>query len=393
MNNIRILLLCIFTLFLSNIVYGVSIGVSPGTVNFDNLLREGYAERTIRITTNSEEAIAAHYELEGDIAEWVRFEPNSTNFEISINDPHELKIIIEPSNDARSDSYSGLINFVTDRFASTGSRAGGLVKAAVTLRLGATISDEETRACRAGGFGFGDIEIGYPMELTYRINNDGNVRIKPIVSFEIWDQFQENVLYTSDLNSPEILPTVQQIVTEQISIPSLGTGQYWADIAIDECGSTSKVNFDIVEKGGIIDKGELIEIVNKPWAYVLEPVEIIARFKNTGKRTVSAKFVGDVKLDDKIVEVIDTAEIDIGVGEVTNIQHFFTPVSPGRYVVTGRIYYNKKITFEKGGIINVSPQEEKSETNYLLLLIYLIIIITIIFLIRKIRKERKKRRF
>ncbi|MBW2975360.1 hypothetical protein KY366_06595 [Candidatus Woesearchaeota archaeon] len=374
---------------LSSPAYAVSIGVSPGRVNFDNLLKDGYAERTVRITTNSPQELTAHFEVSGEIAEWLRFEPESSSFSLSSGKPHLLKIIIIPPNDTRSDSYSGKIDIVTDRFGSPQGRAGSLIKAAVTLSLSAKITDAETIACRAGAFGIKDIEAGYPLELSYRINNDGNVRIRPKVKLDIFDQLQENLIISEEFTSPEILPTVETIFSKKIQSEGLGIGQYWAIMAVEECKASSLLSFSVVEKGGIIDKGTLEMLTNKLWAYVDEPIEILAVFRNTGPRIVSARFKGDIRLDDKIVEVIETEEIDVASGEKADLRAYFTPPRAGRYIVTGRVLYNKKLTFEKGSIINVNPRPEE-KSRFFLLLIYLIILVTIIFMARKIIKAKKK---
>ena len=81
-------------------------------------------------------------------------------------------------------------------------------------------------------------------------------------------------------------------------------------------------------------------------------------------------------------------------GEISDFDIFFSPEQPGRYTLTGRVVYNKKLTYEKGTVINVnaSPEEVTQKKLELLpLIVYLIIIATIIFLIKKIMKERKKK--
>lgn len=384
---IFVLLMCLF----ASLSYAVSIGISPGKVTFNNLLKDGYAERTIRVTTNSPNEITAHFSVSGEITEWLRFEPNSTVFSMSSSKPLVLKIIIMPPNDTRSDSYSGKINFVTDHFGSPSGRAGGVIKAAVTLGLGAIVTDTEIIACRAGAFNFKDIEIGYPLEISYQVTNDGNVRIRPELRFDIWDQIQENLMFSDKFTSPEILPTMEQGFVKKILARELSIGQYWANIAIDECKAASFLSFSVVEKGGIVDKGILEKVTNKVWVYVDEPVEITATFRNIGPRIVSAQFKGNIKLEDKIVKVIETDEIDAASQETIDLKSYFSPSEPGRYVVTGRVIYNKKLTFEKGSIINVTPRpEEEDNPGYMLLLIYLVILITIIFMVRKIVKAKKR---
>ena len=387
------LILLILLAIILPIADAVSIGVSPGNVLFDNMLKGGYAERTVRISTNSNEDIIARLDISGEIADWLRLEPDNKTFIMSSKKPYELKLIIETPDDARSDSYSGGIEFVIESFGDITGRAGGFVKPGVRLLINAVVSDEEIRTCNSGAFDFDDIEIGFPLKLSLTVSNDGNVRIKPKISFDIWDQSQENLVMSDAFTGPEILPTTKEKITKTFP-NNLGVGQYWANIDVDECGSSSLLTFSVVEKGGIVDKGVFEGITNKPWVYVEEPVEIKATFKNNGPRTVYAKFKGDVKLDNKIVEVIETEEIDILSQETADFIAYFTPDKPGRYVISGRIIYNRKLSYEKASVINANyPTEIKKSIKFLPLIIYIIIIVTILFLTRGIIKTKRKRKF
>jgi len=144
----------------------VSIGVSPGRVQYRNVLADGYAERTVRVSTNSDIDLTGHFEVRGDVQEWLRFEPAGPQFVISQQNPHFLKIIVEPSSDIRNGSYQGQIEFVTDRFGNLTSRAGGLVRAAVTLLVDVEVINQEILACRAGAFDIKDAEIDFPIEFS-----------------------------------------------------------------------------------------------------------------------------------------------------------------------------------------------------------------------------------
>ena len=148
----------------------------------------------------------------------------------------------------------------------------------------------------------------------------------------------------------------------------------------------------MVEKGGIADSGNLVSLINKPFIALGETVEILATFQNAGQRAVAAQFKGTIRKDDTIVKLIETEEVIVPAGQSVDIPILFTPYEAGRYVLSGRVVYNKKLTFEKNTIINVSALEEKERT-WLPLLLYLVIIITIIFLLRKIVKERRRREF
>jgi hypothetical protein len=390
----KVTLLIIIFIQLINYAQALSIGVSPGKVNFQNMLKGGYAEKTVTISTNSDQELTGHFDVSGEISEWIRFEPNTTTITLSKTDPYKLRIIAEPPQDVRNGSYSGSITIVTDSFGNITGRAGGFIKAAVTLIINLGVTNQEISKCRAGGFNFKDSEIGYPIELELTIINDGNVRIKPIISVDIWDQMQEDLLLSKELVSDEILPTTESKVLRSLQ-NNLDIGQYWVSVGVDECGASDFLTFSVVEKGAIADKGILKQITNKVWAYVGETIQINAVFQNIGERKVFARFKGVIKLDDKIVKVIETEELDVLAGETTTFDIYFTPEKPGRYTLTGRVIYNKKLTFEKGSIINVNPApvipKEKGFAGYLPLVLYVTIIITIIFIIRKIMKEKRNK--
>src|SRR3989344_8019325 len=119
----KLLLLALLLIISANSVYAVSIGVSPGRVRFDNLLQEGYAERTITISTNTEDILSGHFNVNGDIKDWLSFEPGTNTFSLSKGDPYKLKIIIRPPADMPNGNYSGSIEFVTDTIGSVSGRA------------------------------------------------------------------------------------------------------------------------------------------------------------------------------------------------------------------------------------------------------------------------------
>ncbi len=381
-----------FIIMLALQVYSVSIGISPGRVEFDNLLRDGYAERTVIITTSSEEEISGHFKVTGDIKDWLSFEPSTDTFTMSRSNPYRLKIIIRPPADMPTGNYSGNIEFITDTIGSIGGRAGGIIKTAVILILNSEVSGEEITECSAGAFEINDVEEGFPIEFSANIFNGGNVRIRPKITVDIWDQLQENLLLTGEYTGEEVLPTTERKITGQIK-NNLAVGQYWATIKAEECGSEAFLTFNIVEEGGIVDKGYFKGLLNQPWVYVGQTVEIVAEFLNQGKRSVKAKFKGAIRRDDEIVEVIETDEILVPSGEQGDFFIYFTPKEEGRYTLNGRILYNKKLTFEKGTVINAvlpEAQENEESNNFLPFIIYLVIIVTIIFILRKIIKERKK---
>ena len=388
--------LCFALIFLMSASYvnAISIGISPGRVKFENVLRNGYAERIITVSTASDDELIASFKPQGEIKEWLDFEPNTTTFRVTRENPYKLKIKVQPPSDVRVGNYSGSIEFITEGIGDISGRAGSLIKTAVTLTINVEVTGKEIINCRAGAFSFNDAEEKFPFEFGYTIINDGNVRLKPLITLDVWDQLQEKLLLTKDFIGDEVLPTTEKRISGSLQ-NALGEGQYWVNMEVNECKSNGMLTFSVVEKGGIADRGELTEIINKPWAYTNETVQITAKFQNSGKRSVTARFKGTIRLDDKIVKLIETEEIIVPVGETADFDIFFVPEIPGRYTINGRAVYNKKLTFEKGTVLNVNPAAEEKivkKFSFLPLLIYIAIIMTIFFIVRKIIKEKKRKK-
>ncbi len=369
----------------------LSIGISPGRVQFAGVLKGGYAERQVSISTNVEDQLTGHFQSSGPIKGWLSFNPNGTDMVLSNGNPYKLTIRVEPPVDTPTGNYSGYIEFITDGVADIEGRAGGVVKAAVILIVNVEVTGDQHIECRTGGFSILDVEQGFPLELRLSVINDGNVRLNPTISVDVWDQMQETRMLRTQLEGDLILPTTQEDLFEQIS-HSLGIGQYWATVRAEECDVEQLLTFNIVEKGAIADSGVLHSLLNKPWINLGETVEVLAEFQNTGKRSVDAQFKGAIRKDDSIVKIIETDQLIVPPGETVSFPILFTPYEEGRYVLSGRVVYNKKLTFEKSTIINVMQQGVEPQTeSYLALLLYLMLIITILYLLRKIVKKRREK--
>ncbi len=374
----------------------VSLGVSPGAVSFLDVLPNGYSEQSVTVSTNSPDEVLVRYRVNGNISSWIRFEPNASLFPITATEPYTLTMIVEPPSDIATGNYSGSISFITERFGNISGRAGGLVRAAVTLISNMEIVTNEIPLCHGGALKVNDLEIGDPLEIEATIVNDGNVRVRPDIQLNIWDFSETELIMSDSITIPsEIRPTVEEKVIVRPSSEDLRIGQYWAEVRVDECDARNYVTFSVVRQGGIVDIGTLTEVNSKTWAFVNETLRINALFRNEGPRVVTASFVGDIKLNNEIIQIIETNPIDVPSGDKVEMFTYFTPKKPGRYVASGRVNYNDKVTFEKGTVINVNLQGvvDKKKTPWLIpLLLYLLVVITIIFLLRKLIKERKKRR-
>ncbi|NOZ80381.1 MAG: hypothetical protein GXP63_01800 [DPANN group archaeon] len=389
-----LLFFLLFFLFVPLFAEAISFGASPGVLSFDNMLRDGYAEHHVLISTNSPTPLKVEGELIGNYSDWLSFEPADLRFNVSRSKPFRVKVIVRPPPDISSDQYLSYVRFISQPLGSATGAVGTSLRASVIIRLNLGITGREIKRCVVGGITLPVVEAGYPLLFSSKVINLGNVRIRPKVTLDVWDRFQEKLVTTFDFLGPEILPTVTASQVRELPT-DLEPGQYWGFVKVEPCGYSGLLTFDVARKGDIVDKGSLDSVSAKTWALVNETIPVTARFTNLGERFVSARFKGTVKKEDTIVELLESDELRVEPQETLDLQTFFVPHKPGVYEVSGKVLYNRKLTFEKGTIVNVNPTPRiitSTIINILPLFIYVLIFFIIIFLLFRIRRERKRYR-
>jgi len=381
------MILLIFFILSIKSVYSVSVGVSPGVINFDNMLKGGYAEKTLTVTIATTENILVNASTRGEVSEWINL--SAYNFTVSINNPYELTVVVQPPLDIPNGDYSGYLRIITEGLGNINTgEMGNIVKAAIDVIINVRIVDAEIIECRAFQFSVDSVEQNEPINFRVKIANDGNTRLYPNINIDIWDQEQQNIVKFIDFNNQMVLPTTTKELVYKVPSEDLDIDQYWAEIEAVECYSKDLLTFDILEPGSLISSGILTEISNQRSAYVNDKVLIMAVFKNTGQKTVLARFKGNIQYKNNVIEILESDEFEVKSNEVTNFTVYFTPKKAGRYIITGRVFYDKKRTYELSSHIDVMAVKKNYTT-----LIYIAIIVVIALLIYLIRKERKKRKF
>jgi hypothetical protein len=394
------LILIVFVLFLVALPYPASatvIGANKGVIDLKNVMKNGYAQELVTLTTDTDFNLSINYKVEGDVADWIRFEPQANPFYISKNNPYTIAIIVEPPQDARVDKYTGSVRFITGALAGPEGQFGTAVRTAININMAVQVTGQEVVSCTVPEVTLNDVEEGYPLEFYAVISNGGNVRLKPSFILEFWNQDQTKLVETMNFTTDdEILPTTQRRIFK--SLPqSLPIGQYWVRMKTPVCGEAGAgfYTMSIVERGGVSDKGVLLTIQNPVDARVGQIVPIDAVFQNLGSRVVSAKFKGTITSGgkDNIFKLIDTEPIDVAPGKTESLRTYFNPTQEGQYMISGQVLYNKKLTFEKLSILNVYPlkvglaQGIFSTGTIVLVLLAIIIAVLIILIMRNKRNH------
>jgi hypothetical protein len=393
------------TLVLSSSSVAISVGVSPGTLTFENLLRGGYAEAEILVSTSGSETLSGSIDPRGDIPDWLSFEPQS--FEIGPKNPTtKIKVIIQPPVDVANGAYEGIISVsVRPKVTSEVTGTGVSVGAAAGIKTTAMITDKEIKRYTVKSVSVKDIEEGHPAEVSVVMENTGNVRVTPKIHIDILDQNKQDVITSVDYEDTTILPTSTETILITIPTDDFDLGQYWARVTAYLDGQEVKeetLTFDLLERGALRVKGELKSVTAGAWTTVGDLVIINASFSNTGEMITLAKAKFEIYSEDgALKDVFDSEEIQVGIGETTGLTAYYRPQVEGRYDIYGVVYYSKKISDKKSTVLNVQPkpaaedvvtQIEPTGTDYTPFLVIAVLVIIGIFVFRFLNTRGRSRR-
>lgn len=398
--------LCMFSMLA--LAGAVSLGVSPATISVDNMLRGGYAETTVLVSTSSSDVLTGTISASGDIADWLTFEPRT--FEIEPNSMKSLKAIIQPPEDVANGEYNGTITIsVRVKDDESGSGHGMSIGAAAGILTDVAVSDRETKDYKVTEVSVKDIEENHPLEVLLKAVNTGNVRVTPEIRIDILDQKRENVIKSVDYSDTEILPTVSEDIIISIPTDDLKLGQYWARVTAYLEGKVIReetLTFDLLERGALRVKGSLVSVTAGAWAEAGDLVELAATFSNEGEMITLAKARFEIYSTETpnatLIEVLDSEEVRVEIGETMDLNAYYRPSEPGTYEIRGIVFYSMKITDEKTTLLNVRPkpveevvEEEEAQMSFDFIVPLAIIaaaLLALLFFKKRSAKGRKKRR-
>lgn len=381
-------LVLVFLIFFINIgvVSAANLGISPASVEFKNVLRDGYSERWVVISVDSEDSISVEIEPRGEIKNWLNF--SERNFSVSKNNPYYLGVFVNPPVDIPNGNYSGFLRVKTGQMGEgIEEHVVGIVRSTLDLIVKVEITDIEIRDCSVSSVKVDSAEKGDDVIFYAKVKNNGNIKLKPILDIDIWDSDQISVIKNEEFYGDNILPTTEGNVSLRVKSDDLEIGQYWADFLALDCYFSQTLTFDILEEGALKAAGRLLEIITRKNSKVGETVPIIVKFKNIGEKEVEAQFKGKINRGDKIIQILESEKIRVPISSGNDFNFYFTPERSGKYVISGRVFYSGKKTFESSAVLEVVSED--FEFSSLIGLIYVFFIVLIFYLIYKIRKERQ----
>ncbi|MFH0861712.1 MAG: hypothetical protein V1875_01660 [Candidatus Altiarchaeota archaeon] len=380
---------------LSTAVSAVSIGAGPGIIDFGKMIKGGYAEKVITVSTSGDEDLICKIEYVGDLKDWLSID-KGTEFNLPANSRIDLKAVLQPDANAANGKYEGGVYINAAPTSTITSGAGLTVGAGIKIKLITEITDEKITAHKLKRVIVSNTEIGYPIKFNTLIQNTGNIETKPELKIDIYDR-GGNLVKTYAQSKDEIAPTVEKAISIEVPSDDLTVGQYTAKLTIGQDEQT--FGFSILDKGTLALKGVLRSLeLNKIWVETGETAKITAKVENTGevpitdaKLNLEIYMIDETYQTEKLVKtMVGEESMNIATGQTAELTAYFSPTDPGRYTIQGTVSYQGKKTLPKATVLNVLEQPK----NYLpYILAATIVIIGVIYWLTKKGEDGKVSRF
>lgn len=350
-------------------VWAVGLGISPSRVTMDHLLRGVSVEKTIMLSRgDAGEELNFTMQGEGQIADWISTDQEDAFVIPAGEQRFPITVTLTVPEDTANGTYKGALRFISGAGDNVSSESGASdvsISVSALLQLEAIIGGDQVLQYEVENASIATTEETWPIPVSLHIFNTGNVSATPKkLEVEFWDKFKFEKLQSinvTDFTNSIPVPAFSEgnFIVELEN--TLLTDQYWAIIktygAEDELLNESEVIFDIVELGSMDRSGFLAPITLEKSVYdVGEMVKIEGGFLNTGVTNLLGKLKVEVTKGGKILEVLESSSVGIGIGKTEMLSTFFTPKARGTYTLNTYVEYGGKKTDVQPVIVQVGSK-------------------------------------
>ncbi len=363
-----------------------SLAIGPTQIYIPETLRKAEYDTTLFLTnTHNQEiniSLTTSDEINNMTSFYIRNESQNpieyipiTYIKIPPNSREKITARIKIPEDLPNGNYSGQIY---PKQQSEEEEKEGHVKVDVVfpIKVDFTVIGDERLELSVNRTNVIETEIGYPFYIDITFDNTGNVVATPniYVTFTKDGFYQDKIQDTDRIQPGKISKkTVEWNTTGKIS------GRYMAHINItlrDENIHQENISFELLPPGTLNRMGTLEKLEYSGKLEKNSTITITARFRNMGKLETKARFIGEVYLDESLIDTIQSEELRVLPYRSVNLRSYFKITEAGHYKIDGYVVY-------EGDQTNISTIEfTVSEDAYLGPILFpLILISTIGFVI------------
>ena len=375
-----IILLTLFAMVQPAVAIGI--GIAPAEINFNNALKGSEYESSITIFNTDSEAMNYSLKATGNINDWVSFynlndyDNTISSIKIPGNDKAAVVVRIKVPSDAANANYTVSLDVLsisdtTDEAEGSGQSLVIGASSKVTL----AVTGDQIIEGNVLGIFTENTEPGYPLKITTRFQNTGNVVVKPKIVVTILQD--DNLINSFSHETTSVKPgSTQPIITEWMTTAANIPADYTANVDVLLSGSIIKseiLSFKILPVGTLTQSGNLTNIYVDGEPAVDNIVKVRAYFTNTGQIETKAKFSAEVYRDNKLTDTISSDELTVLKNEETVLIAYLKITEPGDYLIKGKVIYSGKETPVEEVSLKVGNSIPGFEGIYLIAIMLLLV--------------------
>lgn len=386
--KIKINLVIAVLLVLTGTVAGVGLGVSPASFTVSDALKGGEYERTFTTYNTDNETGDFTFNAQGDGAEWLSYylpEGETPISTITIEGKSSQKILVKINipEEAANGNYTPKI-YIKSVPKELEATSGAVAQAVVQIPVSATINVTGTQILTGivKDISLNDIEIDYPLRIKVEFENTGNVIAKPTITVIIRSNTDNSILSDEVYSDTEIKPDTTDTIIIEHDTEGLEVGEYFAEITVtlnEAVLAQENIPFKILEHGTLSRQGVLSKLDIEGDTLVNRVVKIHADFKNTGMIDSKAKFIGEIYLENNQIDIVESEELNVPVGETDTLISYLKIEESGNYIIKGKVFYEGKTTEVEELSFKVPAVDSSSVPGFGLLLTMFVMILVISF--------------
>lgn len=382
---------------------GIGLGVSPASITISDAFKGGTYERTLTIFNSGDETGTFGLTSKGECADWISFYKEDATAtpitEITIPGKDKAKVLVKfdiPEDIANAD-YTSIIYAQSIPKGEVGEGMGAQAVIRIPSEILIQVTGTQILKGTVKSITAADTEIDYPLKIKVDFQNEGNVIAKPKIAVGITKNGELVDSFVHDETG--IKPAQEGTITVLWNTTGRDTGDYVANVAVslgEELLATKDLPFKVLPFGSLTRKGVLQSLTIEGEPFVNRFIKVHADFENTGQIDTMAKFKGEVYHEGNLLDVLESEEMFVEVGETGKLTSYYKTLEAGSYTIKGHVFYAGKETAEKEVSFDVPvpvveespiPEEEKKGTPGFEAVLALAALIVVLFLF-KVRKRR-----
>ena len=349
--------------FFTKNALAIGIGITPSEFSYPIATKNIVYESEFAISNTGEEDGYFNYSIEEPYSEWFSLYSEGNKLEAPFYlKSKESKIITAElliPDDAAKGTYNVNIEFSTESNPDISSDEEGKATSHPVMKISAqyniTVTGDQILQGIMKKIEVPETEVNAPLCLKMTFENTGNVQAHPQYTGTI-KQGNETIDSFEGLTD-YIKPGKEEELNVLENVP-LEKGEYVLDISTSLNGTLLKsesIPFEVLAEGSLEKSANLKELRldNEPEKDSL--LKVVAVVENDGKADFSGKFAGEVYINDKMTDLVESEDVYIPVGDTKELSFYYTPTSDGSYEIKGCVKYagketdSQNVSFKIGG--------------------------------------------